>query len=81
MDSTVNDGLYHWFLKSKLKCENIYDCELVMFLEFKKCQKIVARSDECGVDQHVSWCLPGDELNLDTIWSKYDDFCKSKQMK
>ena len=28
------------------------------------------------MDHYVSWCLPADELNMDTIWSKYEDFCK-----
>ena len=28
MDWTVNDSLYHHFLKWKLKCENILECEL-----------------------------------------------------
>ena len=28
MDWTVNDGLYHRFLKWHLKCENILECEL-----------------------------------------------------
>ena len=30
MDWTVNDGLYHRFLKWYLKCENIPECKLVM---------------------------------------------------
>ena len=30
MDWTVNDGLYNRFLKWKLKCENILECELAM---------------------------------------------------
>ena len=33
MDWTVNDGLYHRFLKLCLKCENILECELVMLPE------------------------------------------------
>ena len=32
MDWNVNDSLYHRFLKWKLKCENILDCELAMLL-------------------------------------------------
>ena len=28
MDWTVNDGLYHRFLKLHLKCDNILECEL-----------------------------------------------------
>ena len=30
MDWTVNDNLYNRFLKWKLKCENILECELAM---------------------------------------------------
>ena len=33
MDWTVNDSLYHNFLKWKLKCENILDCELAALPE------------------------------------------------
>ena len=35
MDWTVNDGFYHRFLKWRLKCENILDCELAMLPESK----------------------------------------------
>ena len=36
MDWTVNDGLYHRFLKRHLKCENILECELEMLSERRK---------------------------------------------
>ena len=36
MDWTVNDGLYNRFLKWKLKCENILECELAMLPEARK---------------------------------------------
>ena len=78
MDWTVNDGLYHRFLKCKLKCENILDCELEMLPESKKCKKVIAWSGDFGMDQYVSWCLPVDDLRLDTIWSKYEDFCNTQ---
>ena len=81
MDWTVNDGLFHRFLKWKLKCENILDCELAMFSESKKCKPFIAWGGNFGMDQYVSWCLPTDELSLDTIWSKYEDFANLKQMK
>ena len=41
MDWTVNDSLYHRFLKYKLKCENILDCEFAMLPESKKCKKVI----------------------------------------
>ena len=28
------------------------------------------------MDQYVSWGLPSDELILDTIWEKFEEFCK-----
>ena len=41
MDWTVNDGLYHRFLKWCLKCENILECELEMLSERRKCKKVI----------------------------------------
>ena len=38
MDWTVNDSLYHRFLKWKIKCESILDCELAMLSEARKCK-------------------------------------------
>ena len=51
MDWTVNDGLYHRFLKWKLKCENILDCELAMLPDSKKCKKVIPQSGDFGMDQ------------------------------
>ena len=28
------------------------------------------------MDQYVSCCLPNEDLSLEIIWSKYEDFCK-----
>ena len=76
MDWTVNDSLYHRLFKWKLKCENILDCELAMLPESKKCKKAIALSGYFGMDQYVSWCLPTEDLSLEVIWAKYEDFCK-----
>ena len=76
MDWTVNDGLYHRFLKWTLKCEDILECVLVMLSERRKCKKVVAWSGDFGMDQHVSWSFPTEELMLDTIWEKSEEFCK-----
>ena len=50
MDWIVNDGLYHRFLKWKLKCENILDCELAMLPDSKKCKKVIAWCGDFGMD-------------------------------
>ena len=42
MDWTVNDGLYNRFLKWKLKCENILECELAILPRARKCKKVLA---------------------------------------
>ena len=76
MDWTVNNNLYNRFLKWKLKCKNILEYELAVLVETRKCKKVIAWSGDFGIDQYVSWCLPPEELCLDVIWSKYEEFCK-----
>ena len=44
MDWTINDALYHRFLKWHLKCENILECELAALPEQQKCKKVIAWS-------------------------------------
>ena len=55
MDWTVNNGLYHWFLKWRLKCEKIPECELAILAESRKCKKVIAWSGDFGIDQYLSW--------------------------
>ena len=50
MDWTVNDNLSNRFLKWKLKCKNILECELAMLPEARKCKKIVVWSGDFGLD-------------------------------
>ena len=73
---TVNDSLYHRFLKWKMKSKNILDCELAMIPESKKCKKIIAWRSNFGMDQYVSWCLPIEYRTMEVIRAKYGDFCK-----
>ena len=76
MDWMVYDALYHKFLKWKLKCKNILECELIALPECQKCKKVIAWSGNFGMDQYISWGLSKDEMNLDTIWERFEDFCK-----
>ena len=76
MDWMVNDVLYHRFLKWKLKCKNILECELTALPECQKCKKVIAWSGNFGMDQYVSWGLSKDDMKLDTIWERFEDFCK-----
>ena len=77
MDWTMNDGLYHRFFKWTLKYENILDCELAVLPESKKCKNVIAWSGDFGMDKYVSWCLPTEDLCLDTIWAKYEDILQA----
>ena len=81
MDWTVNDHLYHRFLKWCLTCENILECELAALPECQQCKKIIAWSRECRMDQYVSWKLSSNEVTLDTIWGKYEDTASHNPMK
>ena len=76
MNWSVDDGLYNRFIKWKIRCENILDCELAMLSEARKCKKIIAWSGDFGLDQYISWNLSNEELCLGTIWQKYEEFCK-----
>ena len=76
MDWTVDDGLYHRFLKWCLKCEDILVCKLVMLPDRRQCKKVIAWSGDFGLDQYISWSLSNEELTLDTIWEKFEEFCK-----
>ena len=78
MDWTVNDWLYHRFLKWHLKCENIFECKLAALPERQQCKKVIAWSGDFGMDQYVSWGLPTDQLTLEIIWGKFEDFCKTQ---
>ena len=76
MNWTVDDGLYHRFLKWHLKCKTILDCELANLPAKQKCQKVIAWSGDFGMDLYVSWSIPKEELMLDAIWAKFKEFSK-----
>ena len=76
MNWTVDDGLYHRFLKWCLKCKTILDCELANLPNKQKCQKVIAWSGDFGMDLYVSWSIPKEELMLDVIWTKFGESSK-----
>ena len=68
--------MYHRFLKWHLKSENILECKLAALPEWQQCKKVIAWSGDFGINQYVSWCLSAEELNVDTIWGMFEEFCK-----
>ena len=81
MDWIVNDGLYHRFLKWRLKCKNILECELAGLPECQKCKKAIDWSGDFGMDQYVSWSLPKNTLAWIQSGNILKSFASSKQMK
>ena len=53
MNWTVDNSLYNRFIKWKIKCEKILECELAMLSEARKCKKVVALSGDFGIDQYI----------------------------
>ena len=47
-----------------------------MLSESRTCKKVVAWSGDFGIDQYVSWDLPPEEVCLEVIWKKFEEFCK-----
>ena len=39
-------------------------------------QKVIQWSGDAGLDMYISWVLPTEEITLQTIWSRFEDFCK-----
>ena len=76
MNWTVNDGLYHRFLKWHLKCEMILNCELAYLPTKQECQKVIMWYDDFGMDLYVSWNISKEDLTLDAIWTKFEEFSK-----
>ena len=81
MNWTVDDGLYHRFLKWCLKCETILNCELANLPTKQKCQKVIAWSSNFGMDLYISWNIPKEDLTLDAIWTKFKEFSKPRTNK
>ena len=57
-----------------MKCETILDCKLANLPTKQKCQKVIAWSGDFGMDLYVSWNIPKEDLTLDVIWIKFEEF-------
>ena len=56
--------------------QNILEYEPAAFLENQKCKKVIAWTGDFRMDQYISWELSKEEINLGTIWKRFEDFCK-----
>ena len=64
------------FLNGTLNVKIFWNVKLAALPECQQCKKVIAWSRDCGMDQYVSWNLSSYELTLDTIWGKYEEYCK-----
>ena len=64
MDWTADDALHSRFIRWKIKCKNILDCELAILEESTKCKKVIQWSGDAGLDMYISWVLPTEEVTL-----------------
>ena len=39
-------------------------------------RKLIAWNRDFGIDEDVSWNLNNEELTIDVIWEKFEEFCK-----
>ena len=76
MDWTVEDALHSRFIRWRIKCENNLDFQLAILQENTKCKQVIQWSGDAGLDTYISWNLPKEEITLQTIWSRFEDFCK-----
>ena len=76
MDWTVDDTLHSRLIKWRIKCENILDCQLAILQENAKHKQVIQWWGDAGLDMYISWNLPKEEITLQTIWSRFEDFCK-----
>ena len=60
------------------ECENILDCQLAILQENAKCKQVIQWSGDAGLDMYISWNLHQEEITLQTIWSKFEYFCKPR---
>ena len=44
--------------------------------KIRQCKKVIAWSGDFGMDQYVSLSLSNEELMLDPIWERFEQFCK-----
>ena len=47
-----------------------------MLPEQRKSKMVKAWSGDFGLDQYVSWDIPSEELTLEVIWKRFEEFCK-----
>ena len=64
LDWTIDGALHSRFIRWRIKCENILDCELAILQESAKCKKVIQWSGDAGLDMYISWNLLTEGVSL-----------------
>ena len=72
MNWTIDDTLHSRFIRWKIKCENILDCELAILQGSAKCKKGIQWSGDAGLDMCISWALSTEKVTLQIIWTRFE---------
>ena len=75
MDWTIDDALHSRFIRWQVSVNTSLTVDLLSF-KSAKCKKVIQWSGDSGLDMYISWALPTTEVTLQTIWSRFEDFCK-----
>ena len=54
MDWTVDDALHSRFIRWRIKCKNILDCQLAILQVNAKCKQVIQWSGGAGLDMYIS---------------------------
>ena len=63
-------------LNGALNVKIFWNVSLQHYQKGSNCKKVIAWSGDFGMDQYVSWGLHTNQLTLELIWGKFEDFCK-----
>ena len=47
-----------------------------MLSESRKYKKVLTWSGDFGLDEYISWNLSSEDVTLEIIWKKFEEFCK-----
>ena len=82
MDWTIDDAFHSRFMQWKIIGKPWRTFLTVSFQYFKRVldlgKKVIQLSGDVGLDMYISWALSAADVKLQTIWTKFEEFCKSQ---
>ena len=66
------------FTNGNLNVRIYWNVNLLCSQKQENAKKIVAWSGDFGLDQYISWNFSSEDLTLEVIWKKFEEFFKPK---